>query len=235
MTFGDLFAGIGGMSLGLERAGMICKWQVEIDEFCRKVLTKHWPEVPKYGDIRQITGDDLEPVDLIVGGFPCQDISLAGRHAGIDGERSGLWWEMARLIAALRPRYVLIENVPAILGRGMGEVLGFLAGSGMDAEWSTMRTCEFGAPHPRARVFIVAYAKEERRGRRWLIWPTEKSLEAGRCDSEFMRPWSVEPRVPRVAYGVANRVDRVRAIGNAVSPPVAQWLGERILEAERTR
>ena len=106
MTFGSLFAGIGGLDLGLERAGMECRWQVEIDEFCRKVLAKHWPEVPKYGDIGKLTGEELEPVDLICGGFPCQDLSQAGRRAGLEGDRSGLWFEFARIVGVLRPRWV---------------------------------------------------------------------------------------------------------------------------------
>lgn len=235
MTFGSLFSGIGGLDLGLERAGMECRFQVEINPFCQKVLAKHWPNVPKYGDICGLTGDELERVDLIAGGFPCQDISLAGRHVGIDGERSGLWVELARIVSVLRPRFVLIENVPALLGRGMGELLGYLASAGMDAEWSTMRACEFGAPHTRARVFIVAHAKEERRGRGWIVWPTEKSMEVSRCDSESLRPWSIEPTFPRVAYGVPRRLDRVRGVGNAVVPQVAEWIGKRIMEAAHER
>lgn len=230
MRFGSLFSGIGGMDLGLERAGMQCAWQVEIDAFCRKVLTKHWPNVPKFNDVRECGKHNLEPVDLIAGGFPCQDISFAGKGTGINGERSGLWGEFARIISDLRPRFVLVENVTALLNRGMGDVLGALAGGGYDAEWSVMRSCELQAPHMRPRLFIVAYPSQERRGRRRLIWTPEASLEIGGCDSEHVRPWSIESGVPRVAYGVANRVDRVRAIGNAVVPQVAEWIGKRILE-----
>ena len=93
MTFGSLFAGIGGLDLGLERAGMECRWQIEIDAFCVRVLTRRWPEIKRYGDIRTITGDELERVDLMCGGFPCQDLSQAGKRAGIEGARSGLWFE----------------------------------------------------------------------------------------------------------------------------------------------
>src|SRR5215510_9060927 len=115
LTFGSLFAGIGGIDLGLERAGMECRWQVEIDPFCRQILAKHWPEVKRYDDIRKLAASDLEPVDLMAGGFPCQDLSQAGKRAGIEGTRSGLWFEFARLVRGLRPRYVLIENVPGLL------------------------------------------------------------------------------------------------------------------------
>lgn len=231
MTFGSLFSGIGGMDLGLERAGMECRWQVEIDEFCRKVLTKHWPKVPKYGDITKLTGTELERVDLIAGGFPCQDLSLAGKHAGIDGERSSLWWEFERIIGLLQPRFVIVENVSELLNRGMGDVLGALAERGYDAEWSVIRSCELQAPHMRPRLFIVAYSPQERRGRRRLVWTPEASLEISRCDTQSVRPWAIEPRIPRVAYGVSNRVDRVRSIGNAVVPQVAEWIGRRIMDA----
>ena len=101
MRFGSLFAGIGGMDLGLERAGMECAWQVEIDPYCQKVLAKHWPDVQRFGDIKDCGAHNLEPVDLICGGFPCQDISLAGKGAGIEGERSGLWSEYHRIICEL--------------------------------------------------------------------------------------------------------------------------------------
>src|SRR6185312_32662 len=108
MTVGSLFAGIGGFDLGFERAGFEIKWQVEIDPFCRAVLAKHWPDVRRYEDVRTV-GAELERVDVVCGGFPCQDISFAGDGAGLDGERSGLWREFSRLIGELRPRYVVVE------------------------------------------------------------------------------------------------------------------------------
>src|SRR6476661_6834913 len=127
LTFGSLFAGIGGIDLGLERAGMRCAWQVEIDDYATRVLAKHWPDVTRFRDVRSVGAHNLTPVDLLAGGFPCQDISDAGKRAGIEGARSGLWSEFARLIGELRPRYVLVENVTALLRRGMGTVLGDLA------------------------------------------------------------------------------------------------------------
>jgi len=164
LTVGSLFSGIGGLDLGLEWAGFETKWFCEIEQFPQKVLKKHWPEVPIYNDVRQITTDTVIPVDVIVGGFPCQDISWAGLGRGIDynlseqeGTRSGLWWEMWRVIRDLRPRYVIAENVPALTHRGLDIVLGSLAKIGYDAEWQTISAASVGAPHIRERVFIVAH------------------------------------------------------------------------------
>ena len=159
MTLGSCFAGIGGFDLGFERAGFDVRWQIEKDDFCRKVLAKHWPEVKRYGDITDIDAEQLEEVECIIGGFPCQDISLAGKGAGLDGDRSGLWWEMYRIIGALRPRYAVMENVPALTGRGLDAVLGSLSEIGYDAEWEIVSAAAVGAPHIRERIFIVAYAQ----------------------------------------------------------------------------
>jgi DNA (cytosine-5)-methyltransferase 1 len=156
----DLFSGIGGFSLGLEKAGMRTVAFCEIDGYARSVLAKHWPGVPCYVDIRTLTADRLRTdgiaVDVICGGFPCQDISTAGRGAGIGGERSGLWKEYARLIGELRPRYVVVENVSALLSRGLDVVLGDLAALGYDAEWHCIPASAVGAPHRRDRLWIVA-------------------------------------------------------------------------------
>lgn len=158
LTVGSLFAGIGGFDLGLERAGMRVRWQVEIDPYCQRVLAKHWPDVTRYGDIRAVDWSTVEPVDLLCGGFPCQDISFAGKGAGLAGERSGLWFEYAKAIEVLKPRYVLIENVSALRSRGLDQVLGSLAALGYDAEWHCIPACAVGAPHRRDRVWIVANA-----------------------------------------------------------------------------
>jgi DNA (cytosine-5)-methyltransferase 1 len=156
----DLFSGIGGFSLGLERAGMRTVAFCEIEPFCRAVLRKHWPNVPIYEDVRSLTAERLAAdgiaVDVICGGFPCQDISLAGKGAGIEGERSGLWKEYARIIGELRPKYVIVENVAALLGRGLDVVLGDLAALGYDAEWHCIPASAVGAPHRRDRLWIVA-------------------------------------------------------------------------------
>lgn len=157
LTVGSLFSGIGGIDLGLERAGMKVRWQVEIDPWCQKVLAKHWPDVERFADVREVGAHSLAYVDVIAGGFPCQDLSYAGKGAGITGARSGLWVEYARIIRELRPRYVFVENVPALLTRGMGVVLGDLAACGYNAEWDCIPAAAVGAPHRRDRVWIVAY------------------------------------------------------------------------------
>lgn len=157
----DLFSGIGAFSLGLERAGMCTVAFCESDAYCRRVLARHWPEVPCYDDVRTLTAARLAAdgiaVDVICGGFPCQDISVAGRGVGITGERSGLWSEFARLIGELRPRYAIVENVAALLSRGLGDVLGDLAALGYDAEWHCIPAAAVGAPHRRDRIWIIGY------------------------------------------------------------------------------
>ena len=165
LTFGSLFAGIGGFDLGFERAGFRCLWHVEIDEYCRKVLAKHWPQVPRHDDVRTFppTQEDWQ-VDVVCGGFPCQDISTAGRRAGLDGERSGLWSQMLRVVALLRPKYVVVENTAGLLApvcqgdqAPIGRVLGELSTCGYDAEWQVIPAAAVGASHIRDRVFVVAY------------------------------------------------------------------------------
>lgn len=155
----DLFSGIGGFSLGLERAGMDTVAFCEISPVCRHLLAHHWPGVPCFGDVTTLTGEQVGPVDVICGGFPCQDISFAGKGAGLAGERSGLWREYARLVRELRPAFVIVENVAALLGRGLGDVLGDLAALGYDAWWDCIPASAVGAPHRRDRLWIVAYAR----------------------------------------------------------------------------
>ena len=151
----DLFSGIGGFSLGLERAGFQTIAFCEIEPFACGVLAKHWPDVPCHGDI---TAREFVPgeADIICGGFPCQDISTAGNGAGLAGERSGLWRELLRAIRVVRPKFAVVENVAALLSRGMGTVLGDLAEIGYDAEWHCIPASAVGAPHRRDRVWIVA-------------------------------------------------------------------------------
>ena len=259
---------------------MRCLWQVEIDPYCCRVLARHWPDVPKYEDVRDVGAHNLEPVDLIAGGFPCQDISYAGKGAGLTGERSGLWFEFARIIRELGPRYVLVENVPALRSRGLGAVLGTLAACGYDAEWDCIPASALGAPHQRDRIWIIAYPDadqqgpqgrdgevvSERLGER-LVGPVGPPVAYAECDRVSHtgpatasgaaggvqkeeqererlrldprershcsgRNWLTEPDVGRVANGVPSRVDRLRGLGNAVVPPVAEWIGRRILAVE---
>lgn len=228
MTYGSLFSGIGGMDLGLDRAGMECRWQVEIDPWCRRVLAKHWPDVPKYDDVRTVGRYNLEPVDLIAGGFPCQDVSNAGKRIGLEGERSGLWSEFWRLIGDLRPRFALVENVPGLFARGFGQVIGDLTEIGYDAEWSVLPTCALGAPHTRERVFILAYPHSGGADKRGQCRRIGKQ-EIGETE-RYAYQWKSEPRVERVVDGVPNRLDRLGGLGNAVVPQVAEWIGRKILE-----
>jgi DNA (cytosine-5)-methyltransferase 1 len=154
----DLFSGIGGFSFGLERAGMQTVAFCEVDPVCRKVLKKHWPDVPIFEDVKTLSAKDIgEPIDIIAGGFPCQDISLAGKGAGLAGARSGLWWEFHRLIQETKPKWVIAENVSALRNRGLDEVLRSLTEIGYDAEWHCIPASYVGAPHRRDRVWIVAY------------------------------------------------------------------------------
>ncbi len=309
----DLFSGIGGFTLGLERTGgfktvAFC----EIEPFCQRVLAKHWPWVPCYHDVRTLTAERLAAdgisVDVICGGFPCQDISLAGKGAGLEGERSGLWSEIARLSGELRPRYVIVENVAGLLGRGLDKVLGDLAALGFDAEWHCIPASAVGAPHRRDRLWLVAYAviterrpratscrrvegalsvlqgqegpsrswasgqdvadahsqrklqpegrKQDERG--WISNGCEdmadadgaglsERRQAGKSEGQGQAIWQMafaqsercgrawwtsEPDVGRVANGVPSRVDRLRALGNAVVPQIPELIGHAILAAE---
>jgi len=335
LTVGSLFSGIGGFELGLERAGMRVIWQAEIDPYAAAVLRKHWPGVPNHGDVRSIRAGYVERPDVLCGGFPCQDISNAGKREGIDGERSGLWSEFARIIGELRPRYVIVENVAAMLGRGIERVLGDLAALGFDAEWHCIPAAAVGAPHRRDRVWILAYSarNEHRPGDGEIRRPRERALASdslrggieqddaqrgaladandGRCEVDRIAQhgdeqgapgrqpdgcgtgrrgngaqsqaatwdadagnqdaawanvadscqfgpqewgwlagmvcessihdararverngwWLTEPDVGRVAHGVPARVDRLRCLGNAIVPQVAEIIGRAIVSA----
>jgi len=162
-SIGSLFSGIGGFELGLERSipGAYTAWQVEQEEYCQKVLSKRWPAAKIFDDVRTINKNNVEKVDILCGGFPCQDISLAGTGGGINAERSGLWWEFHRIINELQPRAAIMENVPAITFRGLGAVSGSLSEIGYDCEWCVISASQFGAPHKRERWFCVAYPRGE--------------------------------------------------------------------------
>lgn len=239
----DLFSGIGGFSIGLERTGgfetvAFC----EIEPYPRAVLARHWPGVPCYEDVRTLTADTLRrdgiAVDVICGGFPCQDISRAGLGAGITGERSGLWGEFARLIGDIRPAYAILENVAALLDDGMGTVLGDLADLGYDAEWSTLSACALGASHMRQRVFAVAYPNSEH-GRPRVRHSTSRTngsiqeiydLESARARQRARLANPSE--LYRGADGLPFGMERNRAIGNSIYSAIPTLIGRAILKAE---
>lgn len=240
LTVGSLFAGIGGLDLGLERAGMRTVWVCESDPFCQFVLAKHFPSATRYADVRAVSAHQVEQVDVLVGGFPCQDISIAGnsyRGSGIDGKKSGLWSEFARLIRELRPSYAVIENASMLAQKGLDRVLCDLADGGYDAEWSRLSASSLGAPHIRERIYIVAYPhRDGREGgdnsatvcfqeARWKVW------RDGALRSAW---WSPDSEPQRVDDGVSVGVDatwraRVRTLGNAAIPQIAHFIGEGIV------
>lgn len=246
MRIGSLFSGIGGLELGLERAilGAHTVWQVEKDEYARKVLAKHWPRVKRYNNVEQVGAHNLEQIDLLCAGWPCQDISPAGKKSGLEGPKSGLWKEVRRIAGDLQPRYLVLENSSALLTRGFGDVLGDLAALGYDVFWECIPAASVGAPisgRGRDRIFIVAFADSDRC--LWSRLPREPGGEllasvAG-GDSAFTgipspapNHWKDLPQVRRVSDGVPNRVDRIRCIGNAVVPQVAELVGRLIVRME---
>ena len=258
LTVGSLFSGIGGFDLGLERAGMKVIWQSEIDPFATKVLKKHWPEVPNYGDIKRINWGDIVPPDVICGGYPCQPFSTAGRRLGEEDPRHLFPWVL-EAISRLRPRYAILENVRGHLSLGGVSVIGELANIGYDSEWRVISAASLGANHRRDRIIIVAYPNGEGLERSLGTSPErgsdgftnggshmansdsfgrlEGTLEvfsAERRESALAgltlgRWWESEPELGRVADGVPGRVDRLRALGNAVVPQVAEVVGRLVM------
>jgi DNA (cytosine-5)-methyltransferase 1 len=226
----DLFSGIGGFSIGLERAGMRTVAFCEIDPHARAVLQKHWPDVPVFTDVSTLSKDDInEQIDILAGGFPCQDISMAGLGAGLAGERSGLWFQYHRLIDEIRPRYAIIENVSALRSRGLDQVLWSLSQIGYDAEWHCIPAAALGAPHQRDRVWIVAYPHSTYgEGRRLSSRAYEKYADAVSAGW-----WAVEPSVGRVANGLPGQSHRLKQLGNAVVPQIPELIGRAIMDYER--
>jgi DNA (cytosine-5)-methyltransferase 1 len=243
ITVGSLFSGIGGMELGLERTGKYkVIWNCEINPYCIEVLKKHWKDVPNLGDITKVNWNEIEKPELICGGFPCQDISIAGKGQGIkEGTRSGLWSEFAKSIRILRPKYALIENVPMLSKRGLNIVLADLAKMGYNAEWGIISASSVGAMHKRERIFIIAYSTGNRISRMWKeTIPEFKELswckDIRRIEDLRNRLDIPEPLVCRSNNGVSRRLDnyirteRTKAIGNAVVPQVAQTIGYFLLD-----
>ena len=235
----DLFSGIGGFSIGLERAGMRTVAFCEIEPFCQAVLAKHWPGIPVFNDVTKLRSQEVGAIDVICGGFPCQDISYAGKGLGLEGARSGLWFEFARIIEETQPVFAVIENVSAIRNRGLDQVLWSLAKIGYDAEWHCIPASAIGAPHDRDRTWIIAYRNGTRRAR--LV----ESLDIGQVGSWGWRgkedlqliaesPYDGSDRWPqplicRMDDGIPARLDRIKSCGNAVVPAITEIIGKAII------
>jgi len=302
MKMGSLFSGIGGIELGLERAipGLQTVWQVEKEEFCRSVLERHWPNTKRYNNVRTIGAHNLEPVDVICAGFPCQSISVCGNMEGLENEeKSGLWWHVHRLVSEFQSighqPILVLENVANIIRVGGPDVVGSLAAIGYDIEWTIISAAQCGAPHLRRRWFAVAYpstigyymqnamAFGELVDGRWTTANTNQvgsrtsdTVQSGRSSthvhdtegstyntnsqrvkeqpiwsesvgtsqqsqcgsSQTPRPqqnhWQGFPTqspVRRRDDGISHRVDRLRALGNAVVPQCAEWVGQQIVKS----
>ncbi len=245
----DLFSGIGGFSLGLERAGMKTVAFCEIEPFCREVLKKHWQEVPIHDDIKKLNGKQYRgTIDVVCGGFPCQDLSQAGSQAGFNGSRSSLYTEMLRIVGECLPRYAIFENVTGLLsgnsGRWFARFLYDLAEIGYDAEWHCIPASFLGAPHRRDRVWIIAYPHgaivDGLEFQKPQIADTQKSRRR-----EHTR--AVNAALPADDYtamrtdinGVPGKLDGIRgalkAYGNSVCPAVAEFIGNAIMFNDITR
>ena len=219
LTVGSLFAGIGGFDLGLERAGMRVRWQVEIDPYCQRVLAKHWPHVTRYGDIKTVDWDSVEPVDLLCGGFPCQPFSHASR-----GRRTAqsLWPEMRRAVEIVKPTWVVVENVVGAANLVLHEVAIDLESLGYEvAPPLEIPACAVGFDHWRPRYWILAYSDENSQS---SVPQHEQVAELPRRDCQCARVGEKD--------GIPSRVDRLRGLGNAIVPQIAEMIGHAILHAE---
>jgi DNA (cytosine-5)-methyltransferase 1 len=247
----SLFSGIGGLELGLERAGMNVVGQVEINPYCRTVLARHWPEVPRHDDVSTFgpwwTAARRPAVHLVCAGFPCQPFSRAGKQHGT-ADRRWMWPAVADVLRLVGPRYVLLENVAALLDdrEAFGIVLADLATLGFDAQWTVLRASDVGAPHPRERLFVVAHPQGGDGSARDLLEPGRERrtpLAAGglpRLAAHHRRraadDWiQRQPDVARLAHGVPHQLERLTALGNAVVPHLAEHLGRLILADSATR
>ena len=258
VKIGSCFAGIGGWELGLERAIPNSRtiWQVEENTFCQGILKKHWPDATIYDDVRTVGAHNLQPIDLLCAGFPCQDLSLAGNQKGLhDGEKSNLYWELHRIISEIRPRIICLENVANIIRLGGPDVIGSLAAIGYNCEWTVIRSgSDFGAPHHRSRWFCVAYSyslNELRTKRSGLLeafnnmqsYTGSQSRTMGRSDtgSGYWREFSAPSAVCGVDDGIPAGMDsaqhnrirkaRLKALGNAIVPQASEWVGRQIVQS----
>jgi len=238
----DTFSGIGGFSYAAEKIvrGFKTVAFVECEPFCQQILHKHWPHVPIFDDIKTYNPEPFS-ADIITAGFPCQDISVAGRQAGIkQGTRSGLFYELMRIICQLRPRYIVLENVAAITSNGLDIVLGSLAQAGYDTEWSCIRASDMGGCHRRDRWWLVAYSDSKGtqgfRSKRELRETCEEVTPKWRPGPELLSPawrsYISQPLLRRGDDGLSGRVDRLKSLGNSVVPQVAAIPLQRVLDLE---
>lgn len=242
IRIGSLFSGIGGFELGLEAALPKAEtiWQVENDPFCQSILKKNWPKAELFSDIRLVSHANLKPVDIVCGGFPCQDISKNGKGEGLNGDRSSLWFEMLRIVCELRPRIAIMENVPTITKRGLSRILGGLSEIGYDAEWRIISGQDIGAPTMRKRWFCVSFPSCFRMEAKWtdrqqkLRTHEEKKISL-RSDSRILRhKWEIEPPIRGVVARIPDRLDsinKLRSLGNAIIPQCSRYVGEKILQS----
>jgi len=260
LTHGSLFSGIGGFDLGFERAGFKTIWQVEIDPYCQAILAKHFPQAQRFRNIKRFRScKTLTPVDVITGGFPCQPFSVAGKRCGTADDRY-LWPEMRRVIEEVRPRWVVAENVPGLIKLALDQVLSDLEALGYTVGAVTIPACAVDAPHRRERLWIVGYAESsqrglstqsrtddlesqrsgadvahaaQQRGQRRPMGPRQAEPQGPHERVAGLRRWEPEPGVGRVAHGVPHRVDRLKALGNAIVPQIAEEIGRMILAVEQ--
>ena len=236
LTVLDLFSGIGGFSLGLERAGMQTIAFCEIEPYCQKVLKQHWPDVPIFNDIKKLTTDELpaQP-DVVCGGYPCQPFSVAGKQRGEEDDRH-LWPEMYRIIRETVPKYVVAENVAGHIKMGLDAVLSDLENEGYTPWPFIIPACALDARHRRDRVWMVAYTQSQRvKGfrssrQRQLSTHVQQKVSCSSGERSEQPCWETEPTMGRVVNGLPNRVDRIKALGNAVVPQIPQMIGEIIIE-----
>lgn len=249
MRAGSLFAGIGGFDLGFEWAGIETVWQVEKDEFCQKVLAKHWPNAKRHGDIhdfvKEIKNNQVEPVDIVAGGFPCQPFSQAGRRKGLEDDRY-LWPAMVEVVSLLKPSWVIGENVPGIINMGFGDImLSELESQGYRTESFIIPACAVGAPHRRDRVWIVAQNKgveesscfkQKEQDFAQGSDSQDKATEAINKLNRWNEPWiDVAMRFCHSKIEDPSRRSRLKALGNAVVPQIPYLIGKHIVEIEKNR
>jgi DNA (cytosine-5)-methyltransferase 1 len=237
----SLFSGIGGFELAAEQINLACQEQIflvaqmcEKDLFCQQVLKKNFPGVPIHGDITTFTASPGE-FDVITAGFPCQDASECNPHGrGLEGERTGLFYEVVRIACDVRPRFILLENVPALLSRGFGNVLSSLARSGFDAEWQCIRASEMGAPHTRKRLFLIAYSQSAGAAR-----PCSPQTRPNFAPFSSHSFWGQNPPPERTICSLDDGVprplvrQRLKAIGNSVCPQAVAVAYQRIMEINK--